>query len=203
MNTDLLPKGFLKKHPLANISAAKLTDFSIRFLMSDEVTDRIEQFVGPRIAPSRLDETDTEKALIAAMNTPEEIVAQMRKTNDMLIIPLICKKVLSMQEEAIPLILKRYKTTFQDQFVETAARILGNADRKYTLDLLEHYREIRNPYAQSIACLLFGEHRLEEAAVLLLSEYERFRTRFPDTSHAQGPLFALHLLFGDDSRERA
>ena len=72
----------------------------------------------------------------------------------------------------MPLILKRYKTTFQTCFVETAVRILGNTD-----ELWKHYKEIRNPYAQSMACLLFGTHELKEAVPLLLAEYNSFRLK--------------------------
>ncbi len=86
----------------------------------------------------------------------------------------------------MPLILKRYKTTFQTCFVETAVRILGNTD-----ELWKHYKEIRNPYAQSMACLLFGTHELKEAVPLLLAEYERMKKEYPEESYNQGPLLAL------------
>ena len=97
----------------------------------------------------------------------------------------------------MPLILKRYKTTFQTCFVETAVRILGNTDRQYTIELWKHYKEIRNPSAQSMACLLFGTHELKEAVPLLLAEYERMKKEYPEESFNQGPLLALYKICGE------
>ncbi len=199
MNKELLPKGFLRKHPLAQYSAASFADLGIRIIHADELNEEIDKIVSPTIEASRRAAVLQEKKQIDALNTPEAVVAQMRKDTDVLNQNPLCKKALSMQDEVLPLILKRYKSTFQVYFVETSVRILGNADRKYTAELLDMYKEIRNPYAQSMACLLFGEHELEEAVPLLLSEFERLKKQYPDESYDQEPLLALHIMYGEET----
>ena len=197
MNRELLPKNFIKKHPLKEYSAAMFADLNIRLVHADELNAEIDKIVIPRIEQDRREAILQGEKHIEEIETAEEIVAQMRKKNEMSIIPLLCKKALTIQDEVMPLVLRRYKTTIQDHFIETAVRLFGNADRKYTIDLFHQYHEIRNEYAQSMACLLFGEQNIEESIPLLLSEYERFMKSYPEESYDQGPLFALHILCGE------
>ena len=120
----------------------------------------------------------------------------MRKGYDVLVDSLLCKKVLSLIDDAGPHIVKRYKTTGQDSFIELAFRILVHADKRYAEELLGMYHDIRNPYAQAMACLLFGEHNMKSSASFLLKEYKRFQTDYPSESFDQFPLLALYILFG-------
>jgi len=59
--------------------------------------------------------------------------------------------------------------------------------------LREMYNEIRYPFAQASACLVFGMQGMEEEMPFLLSEYERFQRNFPDESFDQHPLLALYI----------
>ena len=56
--------------------------------------------------------------------------------------------------------------------------------------------DIRDPYARSMACVVFGMHDCEEMIPMLLREYERFRKDYPDEEYEQGPLLALYQLYG-------
>lgn len=197
MNRELLPKNFIKKHPLKEYSAAMFADLNIRLVHADELNAEIDKIVIPRIEQDRREAILQGEKHIEEIETAEEIVAQMRKKNEMSVIPLLCKKALTIQDEVMPLVLRRYKTTIQDHFIETAVRLFGNTDRKYTIDLFHQYHEIRNEYARSMACLLFGEQNIEESIPLLLSEYERFMKSYSEESYDQGPLFALHILCGE------
>ena len=172
-------------------------DLNIRLVHADELNAEIDKIIIPRIEQDRREAILQGEKRIKEIETAEEIVAQMRKKNEMSIIPLLCKKALTIQDEVMPLVLRRYKTTIQDHFIETAVRLFGNADRKYAIDLFHQYHEIRNEYARSMACLLFGEQNIEESIPLLLSEYERFMKSYPEESYDQGPLFALHILCGE------
>ncbi len=196
MNSELLPDNFIKKHPLKKFSAAMFADFQIRLVNADEINAEMNKFIIPRIGQNRREAVFQGEKQIEAAETAEEIVAQMRKKNEMILIPLLCKKALAIQDQVMPLILRRYKTTVQDQFIDASVQIFGNADRKYTMDLFHQYREICSEYARSMACLLFGEHGIEESIPLLLSEYERFMKDRSEDSFEQGPLFALHILCG-------
>lgn len=74
--------------------------------------------------------------------------------------------------------------------------ILGHAEREYVDQLIEMYPEIRNPYAQSMACVALGVQEREDTLPLLLREYERLKRQYPEESYCQGPLLAIYILYG-------
>lgn len=197
MGKYLLPKSFFKKNPLEKMSTAIIADFSLTVEFNDRLHAEMEKILDERISDERHIKIAKDKEEVEHLDSGEAVVTYMRKDHDNVADPMFCKKALTMEAEVAPLVLKRYKTTGQDRFVELAFRILAKADKKYTQQLFEEYRGIRDPYAQAMACLLFGEHEMEDAVPLLLKEYERFKKEYPDESLNQAPLLALHILYGE------
>lgn len=196
MEENILPKGFFKKNPLRELSAAVIADYSAELELSDELNDKIEDIVGVSMTDERRAQVKQDKQEVAALTSGEDIERYMRKKHDVLANPLLCKKALSLIEDAAPHIIRRYQTTAQDAFIELAFRILVHADKRYTEELYAAYHDIRNPYAQATACLLFGEHNMMSSVSFLLKEYKRFQTDYPRESFDQFPLLALYILFG-------
>ena len=194
---EKLPKSFFKSNPLEKMSTAIIADFSLTVEFNDRLHAEMEKILDERISDERHIKIARDKEEVEHLDSGEAVVTYMRKDHDNVADPMFCKKALTMEAEVAPLILKRYKTTGQDRFVELAFRILAKADKKYTQQLFEEYREIRDRYAQAMACLLFGEHEMEDAVPLLLKEYERFKKEYPDESLNQAPLLALHILYGE------
>ena len=194
---EKLPKSFFKKNPLEKMSTAIIADFSLTVEFNDRLQEEMKKILDERISDERHIKIAKDREEVQKLDSGEAVVTYMRKDHDNVADPMFCKKALTMEAEAAPLIVKRYKTTGQDRFVELAFRILAKADKKYTQQLFEEYREIRDPYAQAMACLLFGEHEMEDAVPLLLKEYERFKKEYPDESLNQAPLLALHILYGE------
>ena len=197
MREYLLHKSFFKKNPLDKISSAIIADFSLSIQFNDELNAEMERILDSQIPDERRIGIAKDKEEVEKLDSGEAVVIYMRKDHDNVADPIFCKKALTMEAEAAPLIVKRYKTTGQDRFVELAFRILAKADKKYARQLFEEYTEIRDPYAQAMACLLFGEHEMEDAVPLLMKEYERFKREYPDESLNQAPLLALYILFGE------
>ena len=194
---EKLPKSFFKKNPLDKMSTAIIADFSLSIQFNDKLHAEMEKILGEHISDERHIKIAKDREEVEKLDSGEAVITYMRKDHDNVADPMFCKKALTMEAEAAPLIVKRYKTTGQDRFVELAFRILAKADKKYARQLFEEYREIRDPYAQAMACLLFGEHEMEEAVPLLLKEYERFKKEYPDESLNQAPLLALYILHGE------
>lgn len=138
---------------------------------------------------------EQDKQEVAALSSGEDIARYMRKRHDILASPALCEKTLSLIEDAAPHIIKRYMTTAQDTFIELAFRIFIRADKRYAEELYSVYHNIRDPYARAVACLLFGRHNMEPSVPLLLREYKRFQTDYPDEDFEQFPLLALYILF--------
>lgn len=196
MNKEMLPKRFFKDNPIEELSAANLCHFKMMLARKAEAQQMIEDKVSMGITPERRASIAEEKKTIAALSTGEEVVTFMRKKSEGVNQNLLCQKALSMQEQTIPLILRRYCTTHQDKFVDTAVQILAQAEKCYAEALLEMYPGIRDPYAKSMACLVFGVQHLEQAAPLLYEEYERMKREYTQESLCQGPLLGLYVLHG-------
>ena len=193
----MLHKSFFKYHPLDKISSALIADFSLNTLFDDSLNAEMEKLVSEQLADDRLVQIARDKEEVEKLNSGDAVVTYMRKNHDNLVDPMFCKKALTLEAEAAPLIVKRYKTSGQDRFIELAFRILAKSDRNYAEQLFAEYQEIRNPYAQAMACLLFGEQEMEEAVPLLMKEYERFKRNYPKDSFDQAPLLALYILHGE------
>jgi len=196
MSEYVLHESFFKKNPLDKLSAAVIADFSLSTQFNDQLNAEMERILSDHLPDGRKERIAADKAAVEQLKSGEDVVAYMRKEHDNVADPAFCKKAMTLEAEAAPLIVKRYKTSGLDRFIELAFRILASADRKYAEQLFREYREIRNPYAQAMACLLFGEKEMEEAVPLLLEEHKRFKREFPEESFHQQPLLALYILFG-------
>ena len=189
-----LPKQFFKEHPLMQRSPAAIVYFRIESDADAKIEDTMKQILGQESYDRRMAQIAAEGETIEALTTSEALVSMLRKAFDPLNLPVLCKKAIAMGEDAFSAILHRYKTSFQDAYLEAAVFILAKADPAYTKQLLAQYADIRNPYAQSLACLLFGMQKLEEAVSLLMAEYEKMAKNKEDPMLCQGPLLGLYIL---------
>ena len=178
MDRRRLPKNFFKNNPLNKMSAALIGDFKYRTFGIRELNEEIETIIKDNTEEERNELIAQEKEMIEHIDNAEALVSFMRKRKEMTLDYLLLEKARFLEKDAAPLILKRYKTSGQDSFIELSVQLLNLYDMRYTKQLFSEYQDIRNPYAQANACLLFGERRMEETATLLLAEYERFKRDF-------------------------
>ena len=190
-------RNFLNKHPLKELSIASLSDFKFRILLNDDFNNEVGKMTGGLMPTERLaEEKETAKA-IEAIRTPEDLMLQMRKPAEFSNMTALVKKALEMEDDALPLIVARYRKAKHEFFIENASRIFSRADKKYVEELRDCYKDIWHPHAQALACLLFGYLKLIDTIPLLLSEYERFRRLYPDETYDQCPLLALEYLWDE------
>lgn len=194
MEEKILPKEFFRNHPLDEISAAGLA-YAEMTTELDTLLSQKDGLSGKMNSRHRA-LIEQERENIAHIENAEAVVSFMRKNFDLLNQALLVQKALSMEEQVLPLLLRRYQTSFQDVFVETAANVIVRAEERYSRQLMERYPTIRNPYAMSLACLIFGVKKLENAAPLLLAEYERMKKEYRKENLCQGPLLGLYVLYG-------
>lgn len=195
MDKKLLPKNFFRDNPLDEMSAPLLAHFSITTGFNEKLQEAMWEILEGDLDPKRKAVIKEEQEKISRLETGEEVVKFIRSGYDVVNRELLCKKVLTMQAEVMPPLLRRFKTSFQDSVTETAVYILGHADQEYVDQLIEMYSEIRSPYAQSMACVSLGVQEREDVLPLMLREYERFKREYPDESYCQGPLLAIYILY--------
>ena len=194
---SLLPKNFFKNEPLEEMSTAILAHFSMTALFADRMEAAVEEILDDKLPAERKVQIAAEKEAIAKLAGGEEAVRFIRKGFDIINRPTLCKKLLTMQEEVMPPLLRRFRTSFQDEVVETTAFCLAYGELEYVEQVKAMYGEIRNPYAQSMACLIFGMRKQEDMLPLLLREYQRMKNAHTEESLCQGPLLAIYLLFDE------
>jgi len=191
-----IPHHFWKQNPLQKISTAQISYLSMTIFSADELNEKISEIIDPRLSPDRRAIIETELREIEALDNGESVVKFMRREYDIVNRNALCKKALEMQDDVMPLVLRRYRTSAQTGFIETAALIFAHCDARYEIELRKAYSDIRDPYARSTASLSLAVQADEEAIPLLMREYERLRKEYPEESYDQGPLLALYSLYG-------
>lgn len=197
MQNNKLPKNFLKDNPLDELSTAMLTHFRMITITIPELNNQVSDVVVPAMEQSRLEQYQTEKENIMNLCKVEDIVLYMRKIKDPANSSLLLEKALDYQNEIMPLVLKRICTSGHDVFIENTAVLLANVDEKYTDQLYNLFPEIRNPYARSELCIVFGVKKKIEYTDLLLKQFKQIKEERPDNDYEQGPLLALNLIYGN------
>ena len=189
-----LPDSFFEEHPLKDMSSAWMTHLRIEIKNDEEMDAQSNESILSEVTPEGLQAVEREKAVIAAIRDPEEPVLMMRHGFQPANVRLLCLKIREMQEQTMPLLLRRYLTSSQDRFLDAAAIAFTFVDEKWIRQLRDVYPQIRDPYARANACLLFAEAEMEEEIPFLVQEYEAFRREYPGKDYEQYPLFGLDLL---------
>jgi len=173
-----------------------IAHFTITARKSGKIDQKIYDVAAEVFDETRRYEIRQDQRRIEQADDPAELVEIMCSGHDIMNRGLLCSKILMLHEQTTPLILKRYCTCALDEFIDAAAEVFVMGEKKYAQMLREMYRDIRCPFAQASACLVFGMQGMEEEIPFLLSEYERFLREYPDESFDQHPLLALYLLHG-------
>jgi len=196
MDSKRLPNKFFVANPLKEMSAALLTHFKMVYNSDDILDEMLAETGGKIISESRKQAMEAERLRIQQTDDPATLVELARKIVEMPNHRILISKILQSQEQTLPILLRRFQTCAVDHFIEIAIRVFVQADKKYVQQLREMYSQIRAPYAQAGACLVFGMCGMKEEIPFLLKEYERFQTACPDESFEQHPLLALYVLNG-------
>ena len=182
---------FFEDNPLEQMSPAHLR---IEIKLDPELdADSVEDLLSTVTEGGR-QLVEEEKRRIETLTVPEEVATLFRKGCQPANIRPLCLKAAELQDQVMPLLLKRYRTTAQDRFIDMTTIALAFADAEYVRQLREMYPEIRDPYARANACLLMGEKDMVEEIPFLMEEHAKFKTQHPKESFEQYPLLALSFL---------
>lgn len=189
-----LPDSFFEEHPVEQMSSAMMTHLRIEIKNDEEMDAEFNESMLAEVTPQGLQEVEREKAVIAAITDPEEPVRMMRQGFQPVNVRPLCLKIREMQEQTMPILLRRYLTSSQDIFLDVAAIAFTFVDEKWIRQLREAYPQIRDPYARANACLLFAEAEMEEEIPFLVQEYDNLSRECPDKDYGQYPLLGLNFL---------
>ena len=109
---------------------------------------------------------------------------------------LLHDRLLENEDTVTDMILIKLKTTMKDEFVEASVDFLCECSENHCEWILKNYDEIRNPYARSMLCLVFGFRGDEQYVPFLSAKREEFLKNYPGETFEQGASISLCMLQG-------
>ena len=106
-----LPKRFFRDNPLKDVSAAMLTFFQITQQDNSSLDALLDELAGG-LNKARCEKIAEERCKIEQTDNPAELVEIVRKGCDISNCQELCRKILSCQEQTVPLMLKLSATPF-------------------------------------------------------------------------------------------
>lgn len=202
MSTDMesaesrqVPEKFFRDHQLEELSPALLRYFSS--IISDDWNALLEEKVYEQRSEAQKRAFDEQREMIQNLQSVEEMVSMLRKALETANARLLVRKIVEKQDEAMPILLRKYLTSRVSRFIENSVTAFAWADSKYTEELFDRYKEIQSLYAQSEACVAFGLKKMQGIDEFLLREFHRFETEPGAEAYLkQGPLVALNAIHG-------
>ena len=194
-NIQRLPNSFFRDNPPSNFSVALLVYANTIYSLTDDAAAEEDNAVEAHIDDARAARAARERQQIEQTDDPAVLLDMMRRY-DYQNSGILSARIAALAEQTMPLLLKRYCTCLQAEFIELASLVFIRSDLRYTQALRELYPQIRAPYAQAHACLTFGIRDMTQEIPFLLEQYRRFQHNYPTDSLSHYPLLALYLLHG-------
>ncbi len=192
----LLTKDYFNCHPVKAYSAARLMYSLLLMPEVIEAVDEVTQEVRRMAAESRIDIPNESEAITRVQQEEdiEKLLRMLRQPLPARAHQIVREKLLKRESEALPEIRRMILRSLNDHVIENAAAFMTACSADCVNWIVEHYGEIRSPYAQSMMCLVLGFRADENAMPFLMQQVASFETRYPDETFDQGPLMALYEL---------
>lgn len=180
---------YFKKHPIKDISAAKITyNMTAVYDIDDLVNKTLDEGYKPKEEELQLRDE------ILKEHDSEKLLKYMRKNLTLISRIELYYRILEHEEEMMPLIKKRAMTSMQDEFIENVIYFFIHCQEDCCDWILQQYNNIRSEYLKSQLCLVLG-HRGDISMIeFLMGEVKRFENLHLDEDFEQGPILALQLI---------
>ena len=174
-------------------SPPAIANFSIKMFMSPKVSEKFGEIESEilKVQQKRGEVVEAEKREIESATTSEQIIQFMRRSPDIINQPSLVKQALLLENEVIPEILKRLKTSLNTGFIETSTRILAVSNINVAEDLIGYYDDVRSPYAQGMILVILGFKAEEVHVPWIIEKYKTLRKLYPNETYSDGAIYAL------------
>ena len=194
-NMQLLENFFIKHGERANDShsAANLMYIQIQLLSTPDIHEDLQNQISGTIfnnQPERKYKMFEERSEIVSA-TGEQLIRFMRRGFDQLNQNAFIKRALELEYEIISDVLKRYKTSLNDLFIEASVKFLSFCSFDIAEELTRIYDDIRSPYAKCMALVVFGFQADETYISWIISKHDELKKLYPSKDYHDGAYFAL------------
>jgi len=175
-------------------SAAALCHFKIKLLLNQELNEETNKLIYEFVFK---DQKKREKTVIAEKSEIESadaklVIRLMRRGVDSINQDELVFRALEFEDIVVPEVIKRLKTSLNDIFIETAARLLSICKMDITEGLINNFGDFRNPYAQSVVLLALGFKADETHIPWLIDKYHHMKKLYPNETYCEGAYYALY-----------
>ena len=187
---------FFKENILNNDtpSAAALAHMYLSLESNSETNEKVYEAFNQEIFnfdSKRKEEALIERTEIENAKSPDQIIRFMRRHTDPINQHILVDKALEYEDEIVPEIVNRLKTSMNDGFIETAIRILAKCNYNAADEVIQYYNDMRSPYAQSMALVLLGFIADEKYTPWFIEQYNDLKRLYPNENYSEGAYYGL------------
>ena len=193
-NLKLLTKDYFNRHPMKEFSAARL-EYSMLLMpdVMDVVDEKLPQ-MREMAAKQGIDIPDTAElmAKVEQEENTEKLLRMLRQTLPPVVRKAVREKLLKREAEVLPEIQRMILKAFNDNTIENCVRFMTKCEANCSDWIIWNYKDVREPYARSMLCLVLGFRAGTDAIPFLMQQVDLFEKQFPNKSYEQAPLMALY-----------
>jgi len=195
-NVRLINKNYLNQHPIDEYSAANIEYTMNKYPdLFKAVDDVLPEFRKRTEKFGIKNQIDVEKIkIIEQEEDTERLLRMFRQAIPPDAKKKIIAKLLEREDEVLPEIQRIILKAFNDNTIENTTRYMIRCKTNCSDWILRNYKDIREPYARSMLCLVLGFRGDDSCIPFLMEQVELFEKQFPQKSFNQGPLLALYEL---------
>ena len=195
MYRELLEQ-FFKENGVAGDtpSAPALAHFEIMLQNNSDAENKVRRLMNQEIyknKPEREDQAQANMAEIDTAETCDDFIRLMRRHVDSINQPYFVNKVLEREDEFVPELVRRLKTSLNDAFIEIATRILARSKLDFAEEIIGYFDDMRKPYAQGMALVVLGFKADESSIPWLIEKYKKLKRIYRDETYCDGGYYAL------------
>ena len=193
-NLKLLTKDYFNRHPVKEYSAARL-EYSM--LLMPEVMDVVdEKLPGMRVMAAKqgidIPDTTEQRKRVEEEEDTGKLLRMLRQTHPPVVRKVVREKLLKREREVLPEIQRMILKAFNDNTIENCVRFMTKCETDCSEWIMQHYDDVREPYARSMLCLVLGFRASTDVIPFLVQQVDVFEKHFPDKSCEHVPLMALY-----------
>lgn len=180
-----LNEQFFNNNELGQLSAYRILDVTTS-------VDGLNEEIYKQLPEDKKREMEQQNKNVEAEEDINRLYNMLRKGNFPSTVFIIANKLMKQREQIIPRMLEDLKKSGNDNFIESAARILIKQENNYSNEIADILPEIKYPYAQSVACYVLGKIGGEEYIETVYNYFNKFKMNYSTEKFYEGPLMGLY-----------
>lgn len=184
-----LNEEFFKNNIPNQVSAFRILDITVS-------VDGMDEQIYRKLPEDKKLEIKAENKIAEVEEDIDKLYNMLRKGLNPSTVDIINIKLMKHKDVIIPRMLENLKKSANDNFVESAARILIKAENNYSKEVAAILSEIKYPYTQAVLCYVLGKIGKEEHIEILYNYFNTLKRNYITEAYFEGPLVGIYEFKG-------